>query len=331
VSVHHGVALGWWNYEIAESQASTWAKEAAGQLHRFVPRLSRSTRDSAAISFVGFRSSSTSRSGTEFERLVNSLLLNRLRAEPDLLVLERQKLLEAAFEKSLNSDDRKFWNGACLLDGGLNPERIDGEILTLRARLVSPGDSSPLLLEVRGSRTNLSLFASDFVAEVRRAMKSRPSSVVWDAKAEAQGFYAEAERAARWGFWPEARSAVDTALALGKDDPETRRLRLRVYTGLIKPDRKESLWRTHKPGFGVLEAYTVPPKPGVLEDAVETAFQLEELIKSPELIASDPLKTLINDALENIGDLCLKFYLGTELRAGLRSCLANCVARCAMC
>ena len=79
VSVHHGVALGWWNYEIAENQALAWAKEAAAQLHRFVPRLSRSTRDSAPISFVGFRSSSSSRSGTEFERLVNSLLLNRLR------------------------------------------------------------------------------------------------------------------------------------------------------------------------------------------------------------------------------------------------------------
>ena len=64
------------------------------------------------------------------------------------------------------------------------------------------------------------------------------------------------------GFWPEARSAVDTALALGKDDPESRRLRLRVYTGLIKPDPRESIWRTYKPVFGVLEAYTAPPKPG---------------------------------------------------------------------
>jgi hypothetical protein len=316
VSVQHGVALGWWNYEMAESQASTWAKEAAGQLHRFVPRLSRSTRDSAPISFVGFRSSSTSRSGTEFERLVNSLLLNRLRAESDLLVLERQKLLDAAFEKSLNSDDRKFWNGAYLLDGSLNPERIEREAITLRARLVSPGDSSPLLLEVRGSRTNLSAFASDLVAEVRRALQTKPSTVVWEANAEAHGFYVEAERAARWGFWPEARAAVDTALALGKDDPETRRLRLRVYTGLIKTDPGESIWRTYKPVFGVLEAYTVPPKPGVLQDALDAGSQLQELVKSTEYKAIDPVKPLVEDALREIGKLCLKFYLGAELRTG---------------
>ena len=71
---------------------------------------------------------------------------------------------------------------------GLNPERIEPEAITLRARLVSPGGSSPVIVDVKGSRTNLSAFSSNFVAEVRRAMKSRPSSVVWDAKAEAQGF-----------------------------------------------------------------------------------------------------------------------------------------------
>lgn len=316
VSVRDGVALGWWSYQVDEKQSLGWAKETARQLHRFVPRLSRTVRDSAPISFVGFRSSSSSRPGTEFERLVNSLLLNRLRAESDLVVLERQKLLDAAFEKSLNSDDRKFWNGAYLLDGSLNPERIEPGAITLRARLVSPGDLSPLLLEVRGSRTNLSLFASDFVAELRRAMKSRPSSVVWEAKAEAQGFYAEAERAARWGFWPEARTAVDTALALGKDDPETRWLRLRVYTGLIKPGPGESNWRTYKAVFGVLEAYTVPPKPGALEDAIDLVSQLRDLTGSREQLTTEAVKPLITDVLEAVGRLLLKFYFGEELRRG---------------
>ena len=315
MSVRRGVSLGWWDCEIGGEGQSAWAKGAGDVLARMLRKLSLSDTSTPAISFVGFASPSSSRSGIGLERMVSSLILNRLVAEPDLLVLERQRLLDAALEKMISGDDRRFWNGAYLLDGTLNSERIDSRVVSVHARLAAPGGAATDIV-MEGSRTNLSELGDRFVAAVRQALKAKPSLVRWAPAVEAGRYYDEAVRAARWKFWPEARAAAETALALGKDDLDTRRLRLRALTGLFKQDENETTMRNYKPGVGVLEAYTVPPAPGALMAAVDAADQLVELVRSPDAFKEREARAEVEETLEALAWLTLKFYLGAELRIG---------------
>jgi len=324
VGVRHGVALGWWDYTVLPEDASAWSKGAALQIRNLLPKLTSPERRAVPISFVGFTSPSLSHGSTLLEREINNLFLQRLGAEPDLLVLERQKLLESAFEKVLSSDDRKFWNGAYLLDGTINRETISEESVTVHFRLIGPEGRIAGESMVSGSRTNLVNLSAQFVQQIRRWLHSESSTVTWDASAEAKRFYDEAEFDVRWGFWPEARAAADAALALGKDDLDTRCLQLTAYTGLFKAAQNETSWRAYKPEYGVLEKYTAPPSPESLQVVLNMACQLEDLAHSPSLIfQSEKLRQSVADALATIGGVTLKFYFGAELRQGNEEKLAE--------
>jgi hypothetical protein len=317
VGVRYGVALGWWDYTVGQGGASDWSKGAALQIKNLVPGIKSSEQSAVPVSFVGFTSPLSSPDSTLLEREINSLFLKRLGAEAGLIVLERQKLAESAFEKILNSDDRKFWSGAWLLDGTINPETISGDSITVRCRLTGSQQKNAEEFVLNGSHTNLAGLAAEFVNQVQQRLHSGNPSTAWDAPAEARRFYEEGELAVRWGFWPEARAAADTALALGKDDLDTRRLQLNAYTGLFTAEQSDSSWQAYKPGFWILTHYNAPTSPESLQVIVDLACQLDDLARQPSSIfQSVELRESVKNALTTIGQTTLKFYIGAELRHG---------------
>ncbi len=325
VGVRHGVAFGWWDYTVLPERAANWAKGAALQITELIPKLTSSERQAIPISFVGFTSPTSSRDSMLLEREINNLFLKRLGAEPVLVVLERQKLLESAFEKVLNSDDRKFWNGACLLDGTINPEGISEGSLTAHFRLVGPEGRIVGESMLRGSRTNLAKLGAEFVGQVRRLLNSGGSVVTWNASTEAKRFYDEAGLAVRWGFWPEARDAVDASLALGKDDPDTQRLRLQAYTGWLDANQISTVYQaSYKPDYGILENYTAPPPRESLDIAFNIAGQLQDAVRSPtNVFNAENQQSVVKEAIQAIGWVTLKYYVGAELRQGNEVKLAD--------
>jgi hypothetical protein len=316
VGIRYGVALGWWEYTVPSGEVSTWSKGAALQIKNLLPKLTSSEQRAVPISFVGFTSPASSPDTMLLEREINNLFLKRLGAEPDLLVLERQKLLESAFEKVLSGDDRKFWNGAFLLDGMINPEGISEGAVTVRFRLVGPEGKMAGESKISGSRTNLANLSAEFVQQVRQLLNSGSSTVTWDSAAEAKRFYDEAELAVRWGFWPEARADADAALALGKNDRDIRILRLMAYAGLLA-DQIASKWQQCRPDYGVIVSYETPPSPESLPIALDAAHQIRDALHSPVSVSdTQKLEQAVENAMGAIGLVTLKYYIGSELRRG---------------
>jgi hypothetical protein len=162
------------------------------------------------------------------------------------------------------------------------------------------------------------------VRELRKALKAGETSATWDSEGEAQRFFAEAESAVRWGFWPEAQAAADAALALGKDDVPAKLVRLSAYIGLLKPDQREVIFRTFRPVFGVIASYPPLPPPGSVETAWEAACQIRALLHLQGSVFDDStLRTLTCNALDTLGELTMMYYLGAELRLGQEERLAD--------
>lgn len=319
VGVRRGVSLGWWSSRVDEGQVLSWSQGAVAQLRTLLPKIKLDGNSSAALSFVGMTAPTVSLDSTELERAVNSLFLERLAAEPDLLVLEREQLLETSFEKLLSADDRKFWNGAYLVQGALNPEHISGDTVSIRYTLAAPGLGNTKELSLTGRRSQLAALAQQFVIQVKQAVRpggKEAVTTVWDAPAEAKRFGEQAENAVRWGFWPEARRAVDTALALGQEDLKTRVLRVRAYTGSFRIDPSVSMTRECRPKFALLEQYSAAPKPEALGLALDTAYQLRDLARSGVDLRQEPLRSAIAEAVDDLGWITFRYYMGAELRTG---------------
>jgi hypothetical protein len=321
VTVRSGMALGWWETTVTQEELPSWAKSAAAQVSAIAGKLGNDASTLTPISFVGFTSPATGSAGALLQREINSLFRNRLGAEERILILERDKLLEAFLEKALDAEEQKFWNGAFLLDGSINPVQLEGGSIEVSVRLSPPG-GTPMTFNISGERNDLAALALRFTEGVLNALKVSPKAEAWNPSAEANRFYEEARLAARSGFWQEAMAAADIAIALGKTDVDTHLVRLAAYTGFITPDDKESFYRTVRPKFGVIEHFTKPPTPAILRASVDTAYQLRDFtgMMTPEGAKSRPV---LQRAIEAVGEITLEYYFGAELREGNEDLLAQ--------
>ncbi|MEI9997781.1 MAG: hypothetical protein WDO13_00690 [Verrucomicrobiota bacterium] len=107
------------------------------------------------------------------ERQFNILLASRLSAEPEGIVLERWRLNDAVFEKSLEAQRvAPFWTGSTLIDGSL--QERDG-VIVARLRLRSP-KSAEVTLSDQDTPENL----SDLVGRLADKIRQRPvGAVAW--------------------------------------------------------------------------------------------------------------------------------------------------------
>src|SRR5205085_9700255 len=97
---------------------------------------------------------------------------------------------------------------------GCSPNRA-----TLSARLVAKAGALPSF-EVSGVRTNSAALADQLADKVLEALKLGKSQVSWDAADESRRYLEESKWALRWNLFSQARSAAESAWALGNHTEE---------------------------------------------------------------------------------------------------------------
>jgi len=206
-----------------------WPASYAKRLQTFLPKLTVMANDAVPVSIVNLRSAISSADAVETDSELQTLIIQRLSREPQLFVLERQKLQQLGEEKVLSADESAFWNGAWLLEGVADQNGFSKDTITLSARLTPSKGGAPVLLEAAGGRTNFAEVINVLATKVVTALKVTPTVKEWNAGDEAVKYFAEAQWALRWGAFKEAQAAADSAWALGKKDLECALVRGRAY------------------------------------------------------------------------------------------------------
>jgi TolB-like protein len=230
IAVKPGVVLVAESFSWPVKNLTDWAPSMAEHLAAFLPKLAVSATDAIPISVVNFRSSLQSAATQETEQQLKLLTIERLSREPQLFVLERQRMQLLSEEKELKSDESAFWDGSYLLEGTVDQNGYSAATMTINARLTPPKGGAPLLFEVSGSRTNLAEVVNRLAAKITGLLKVNPAVQEWNAGDEAERYFAEANWAMRWELYPEAQATAESAWALGRRNAETAALRIRAYS-----------------------------------------------------------------------------------------------------
>ena len=232
IAVKPGVILNSATYGWPLPEITQWADLAARRVDGFLPKLTVLPKEAIPLSVVNLRSAISSAAGAETEKELKLQTIQRLSAERQLFVTEREKLQAAAEEKGLAGDETAFWNGSYLLEGVIDQNGYSAETITINARLTPPKGGEPVLLAVSGSRTNLTPVVNALALKVVAALSVQPTATVWSPADEAAQYFAEAQWALHWKLPAELQAAADSAWALGRHDQAT--LMLRAYARLAQ-------------------------------------------------------------------------------------------------
>lgn len=164
------------------------------------------------------------------------LAIERLTREKEFFVLERRDMNRLTAEKDLQGmGESAFWSGSYLLEGIVDRDGYSKATVTINARLVPPRGGAPALIEVSGSRTNMSETINLLANKVAQALKLGPLNTPWNPAEEAEQYFDEAKWAYRWGMLREAQAASEASWALGNKRKEVAELRIRVYEAEAAP------------------------------------------------------------------------------------------------
>jgi len=228
VAVKPGVMLEAERFDWARVDPVEWPAAFARHLKRNLAKLAVPKSAAIPLSVINLRSAASSKTAEETDRQLQLLTIERLSQQPELFVLERQKMSMLGEEKARQTDDSAFWNGSWLLEGVVDQNGYSQDTMTVDIRLAPPHGGAPVAFAVSGSRTNLPEIIDQLVAGVNRALKINATVPPLDATAEAAQFCEEARWALRWNVLPEAAAAAEAAWALGKQDLDTALLRMRA-------------------------------------------------------------------------------------------------------
>ncbi len=233
LAVKPGVVLSAEKFPRSPDGLTEWSATFAKRLNLFLPKLTVLPKDAIPISVVNLRSAIASADAAETERQLKLLTVQRLSQERQYFVLERQKMSLLGDEKDLKADDTAFWNGSYLVEGVVDQNGYSESTITLNARLTPPRGGAPILLVASGSRTNLAEVINQLVAKINGALKINSTTPAWNAADEAAQYFNEANWAMRWGAFPEAQAAADSAWALGKRDLDCALVRVKSYVAEV--------------------------------------------------------------------------------------------------
>ncbi len=185
-----------------------------------------------ALSLLGLRFDVDSPQTRDMERRINLLLASRLSAEPDILVLERWRLNDALFEKTLAPQQPSpFWTGSSLIDGGLRWETENNRIdVTLRVR---PPQGPGVSISDQDTPENLPALVERLAAKI----SARPMAPgVWKPGDEADHFTVLGRWCLDNHLYEEGAEALESALALGDNTRTTHMLEIKAYAMEAYPD-----------------------------------------------------------------------------------------------
>ena len=155
VAVKPGVILTDERFGLPAQDISAWFGEHHQPSGAFVAEAWASCRsDAIPLSVMNFHAGVRTVEAAELERQIFFLTVERLVRERRLFVLERKRMQALSEEKELSGAEAEpFWNGKYLLDGAIDRNGFNPDVVTVSARLIPPG-GKPVSIEVNGSRTN---------------------------------------------------------------------------------------------------------------------------------------------------------------------------------
>lgn len=237
VAVKPGVIIATTRTPWPMPDAPGWARWTADYLGLRTAKLTVKANEAIPISFVFMRSTVKSPVTENTERQINPLIIERLAREPELFVLERRRMDALQDEKFLaGTDAASFWNGSYLLEGVLDRDGYSQQNMTISARLIPPGGGAPELIELSGDRASVAALANRLAERLREILRLKSSPPSWSPGAEALRYLEQAEWALKWDLAAEARSAADSAWALGEQTLRCATTRMNAYLRDAEPD-----------------------------------------------------------------------------------------------
>jgi hypothetical protein len=232
VAVKPGVTLSQPEYPWPLDNPLQWAGVVATQFQPLFPKLAVLAKDALPISILNLRSAVASVQGETLERELTELLYARLINEKDVFVLERRRMELLSVENQWSeSEEKSFWNGSYLLEGVIDKAGLQKDVLTIEAMLTPPDKKDVLSVQASGARTNLPAVVNDLASRILAALKKQSSPVEWNPRAEADRYFEEAQWMLKWRMYQEAKSAGEAAWALGKQNDEVAKLKIKAYQG----------------------------------------------------------------------------------------------------
>lgn len=243
--------------------APYWPKLAALQKGRIT-----------ALSLLGLRFEVDDLKTRDLERRINMLLASRLSAEPNVIVLERWRLNDAVFEKTLSPQQPSaFWTGSSLIDGGL---RLENGLVYASLRL-RPPQAPEVAVTDQDTIDNLPALAGRLADKIQ----SQPTSAAtWSPSAEATHYAELGKWCADNHLFAEGTEALESAIALGDASRRTRLLLIKTYAREAFPDPLENL-QYIGPWLGDITLDSIPPQsvPQRVAAALQSARLAQDYMK----------------------------------------------------
>jgi hypothetical protein len=199
---------------LAKEFAPYWSKLSAIQKGKIT-----------TLSLLGLRFEVDAPETRDTERNINILLANRLSAERDTMVLERWRLNDALFEKTLSPQQpAPFWTGSSLIDGSMKWDKESNRIdVNLRLR---PPRGTGISISDQDTPAN---FAA-LVGRLADKIQGHPSkSASWQPTEEAKHFTELGKWCLDNGLPEEGAEALESALALGDVSGTAHVLQAKAY------------------------------------------------------------------------------------------------------
>ncbi len=287
--------------------SSAWTATMLREFGPLIPKTVLPPDRAIKLSVLNLRSPGNSAASEALDRELTSLLLLRLSREPEVLVLERRKLADLVFEKDLEQSSEQFWTGSHLIDGTVNPNGVQPNVVDLSVRLQTPG-SPAQQITVQGARTNLIRIIDQLAIELLRKLNATAGSQ-WNPASEAAQHLQEAEWALRWRMYEEAQAAADSAWALGLQSPQSATARSLAYArAALHPDR---IWIQHmEPGLFESSATVEPaPEPAALQMLrVALAITESALAQHQSWLTNQQWNSSVNETLKAAGETLDCYY-----------------------
>jgi hypothetical protein len=230
VAVSPGVVLDIKGFPLPVRDFEGWSEFMVQNHTPLLPKLKVPRSAAVPVSILNLRASLDSPANRDIERQLTALTADRLVQQHEFFVLERQRMSQLTWEKTLKGvDEAPFWTGSFLLEGTLDKNGFDPQVLTVSAHLAPAQGGASVPIEISSARTNLAGVVDELSKKVSEVILKSSNWSPWNAKAEADKYYEEANWAVRWQLQEKAEQAIDAAWALGRRDGSTASRRVDIY------------------------------------------------------------------------------------------------------
>lgn len=224
--------------------------------------------DARRVSFLGFRFDTDSAQHRSFERRLNLAFSVLLQESGQAVLLERWRMRDLLFEKSLRVElAEPFWQGAELVDGALSQK---GEGINAHIRVRFPGQGAEVKYLVELDSSDPLKLARKMVDAFLKSSQSKRKPSLDEGHAY--------EKEARWllehGLPVEAAQAAESAIALGLTNRDVELLRIKAYSMSAYPDDFKTYFQD-----GGNSGFRFPMPVDRIDVSVKMAFEAVALSK----------------------------------------------------